>query len=387
MTEAQTLFAIPEENFAKFEKAMEKLSRRSAKISGETINPVVFGYEMKEDTDGRKYKVINVLLTAENPKIDGWQFVATLDHSMDTGNIVRAVPNTDIAIPVKYRTCAPSCDHCNIRRKRNDTYLLFCEETSEFKQVGSTCLIDFFGHDVSKIAKLAEYLGYAWEIASAAETSDAHRFYFNMEHFLARCAYYVRLYGYISRKRERNEENTLSTATLADLSYGPNAPAIIISAEDQKLAEDALEWARAINPATTDDYLSNLLVIAHSAVIEPRSTGLAASIISAYQRTLQRKMESKSLAETSHHVGVVGVRQSLGPCRVLKLTTFEGNFGTKYNYRFLDEKGNLIVWFSSNNVGIDVGATVKLTGKVEKHDIYMDVKQTIASRCKVEVVE
>ena len=385
-TEVQTLFAIPEENFAKFEKAMAKLSRRAQRICGETITPIVFGYEMKEDEQGNKYKAINVLITAENPKIDGWQFVATLDHSLDTGNIIRAVPNTGVAIPEKYRTCAPSCDHCNVNRRRNDTYLLFCEDTSEYKQVGSTCLIDFFGHDVSKAAKLAEYLGYAWEVASGYAGDAAFRFYYDMERFLTICAYYVRLFGFVSRKRER-EGLGVSTATMADGSYGPNPmPVVCASADDEKLAQDALEWARAINPETPNDYLPNLLVIAHSDVIEPRSTGLAASIIAAYQRELQKKMETKSLAETSQHVGAEKTRQSFGVCRVRKIWTHETDFGTKFNYSFLDAAGNVILWGSSNQIALDVGETVMLTGTVKKHSVFREVKQTEVLRCKIEPI-
>lgn len=67
-------------------------------------------------------------------------------------------------------------------------------------------------------------------------------------------------------------------------------------------------------------------------------------------------------------------------------------------YTFVDEEGNVLVWKTTSCLGVqEEGKTkyyivkkwdkVKLTGKVKEHSEYNDTKQTVLTRCKVEVLE
>lgn len=283
MTDDRTIFEIPAENLEKFEEQIAKLSKKSVKLIGETISPIIFGYDEKELSDGLTHRVYQVLLTADIPKLNGWTFVARLDHSNDTGTIVRMVPNTGVTLPDNYRNAVnTTCDHCNVNRYRRDTFVVFNEEANEFKQIGSTCLKDFFGHDPSKIAKMAELLGYAYECGKAGENfvgGDLR--YIELQSYLEHAAAMVRKHGWVSGGVAFKNHGLTSTRQRASDSM--LAHFTTITDDDRVLASEALEWASNLSSnEVLSDYEHNVSVIANATMIEPRSMGLAASIVGVY---------------------------------------------------------------------------------------------------------
>jgi hypothetical protein len=301
--EGRTTFNIPEANWAKFLAKIEKLSRRSVKLIGQEITPFVFGYDFLKDSQGRDYKVIQVLLTAEVPRVDGWTFVARLDHSQEAGTLIRMVPNSGVKLPERYRNCQPNCDHCKVRRQRRDTFVLCEEATGTFQQVGSTCLVDFFGHDPSKMAAYAELLGYATETGRGFEELTGFggmydRRYVDLEEYLGHAARSVRQHkGYVSMKavREAEERGVYLTSTREDAYHsmypvnGDTESAPRVLDEDRAVAAAALEFIRVeCQKPNLSDYMHNVSVIAHSEMIESRHCGIAASIIFCYLRHVER---------------------------------------------------------------------------------------------------
>lgn len=283
MTEDRTIFEIPAENLAKFEEQIAKLSKKSVKLIGETIMPLIFGYEEKQLSDGLMHRVYQVLLTAEVPKLNGWSFIARLDHSNETGTIVRMVPNCNVILPEQYRHATnTTCDHCNVNRYRRDTFVVCNDETKEFKQIGSTCLKDFFGHDPVKIAKMAELLGYAYECGKAGEHfvgGDLR--YIELQSYLEHTAAMVRKHGWVSGGTAY-KDNRL-TATRQRASESMFEQFTTITEDDRVMASEALEWASNLgSKEVLSDYEHNVLVIANATMIEPRSMGLAASIVGVY---------------------------------------------------------------------------------------------------------
>ena len=53
---------------------------------------------------------------------------------------------------------------------------------------------------------------------------------------------------------------------------------------------------------------------------------------------------------------------------------------------FVDESGNVYVWFTSAIFKSRRGDTVKLRGTIKAHDEYKGTKQTVLTRCKVETI-
>lgn len=390
--ETRTVFEIPAENFSKFEQQMAVLSRRSVKITGEEIPFLVFSWEERVLEDGLMHRVYQVLITSEPPRVDGWGFVARLDHSNETGNIIRAVPNT-APLPERFRTCPPDCDHCRHKRYRRDTFVLRNDETGEFKQVGSSCLVDFFGHDVTKLAKRAELLGYAVECAMAAEERcvGGDLRWIEVSEFLAHCAWAVRTFGWVSSRAAYENETLYSTRDRAwdnmripfkDRAYlGYVEP----SEDDRARADAAIDWARSLaDKESLSDYEHNIHVIANAVMMEYRSLGLAASIITAHDRKLAQDTQRRREYE-SQHVGVVGQRMDF-EATVIDLKSFPGSMGTTFLYRFRTGEGNVLTWFASRPQGLVAGQRCKVRGTVAGHETRNNKRETKVTRCKVDTL-
>jgi hypothetical protein len=385
--EVRTIFEIPAENLAAFEAKIATLSKRSERLIGLPIRPIIFSTKTKT-IDGVKRQVYEVLLTARTPKIDGWTFVARLDHANESGTLVRSVPNTGITIPDFYRTAPSYCQHCSTMRYRRDTFLV-CSDEGEFKQVGSSCLKDFFGHDVEKVARMAEYLATANGFGRDAEIdygvgNDLR--WIDVQTYLAHVSRCIREYGFVSAKESRDDEFKESTRDAAYESMFPTIrgvrqtfPVIHPTADDIALAEQALEWAQGfLDLKGASEYEHNIAVIASSEMMETRSMGIAASILWAFLRSQGAK---KAVAAPSKHVGTVGVRMDLEAV-IEGVRTYESHFGAGYIYTFL-AGDDVLIWFTAKQLGLHAGTKVSLRATVTKHDVYKGVKQTSINRCKV----
>lgn len=310
MEDLRTLFEIPAENMAKFEAQIAKLSKKSVKLIGQEIRPFTFSHEEKTLADGHTHRVYTVMLTAEVPVLNGWTFVARLDHSNDTGTIIRMVPNAG-ALPERYRHATNTrCDHCNVARYRRDTFVVRNDETGEFKQVGSTCLKDFFGHDPYKIAKLAELLGYAYECGRAAnewgvEGLNPHDYrWISVEEFAVAAAKAVLKHGWVSGKAAYEDATLTATREHAWAYYGSRAAEI--TDEERVLAAEALNWASSLRDKDTlSDYEHNITVIADATMMEPRSAGLCASIVGVYFNNKVRAEQGSKVVEVGNFRGVI----------------------------------------------------------------------------------
>lgn len=303
MEDFRTLFEIPAENMDKFEAQIAKLSRKSVKLIGSEIKPFVFSHEERTLADGHKHRVYSVMLTAEMPRLNGWTFVARLDHSNDTGTIIRMVPNAG-ELPEQYRhATSTTCDHCGHKRYRRDTFVVRNDETGEHKQVGSTCLKDFFGHDPMKIAKLAELLGYAYECGRGGEQfvgGDLR--WIAVEDYCAHAAMAVNAYGWTSGKAAYENPSLTSTRERATESYlgRTGTP----SAADYELAVAALNWASSLRDKDyLNDYEHNITVISDATMIEARSLGLAASIVGVFYNNQQKALQAANPVAKTVDVG------------------------------------------------------------------------------------
>lgn len=301
----RTIYLIPEANFARFEKEMGKLSRRAEKIAGFPIKPFTIGFQMQDQKDGTLLKLLEVYLQCEQPKISGYTFVARIDHSNETGNIVRCVPNTGIELPVAFRNASPNCDHCRHRRLRRDTFIVRNDETGSFNQVGSTCLKDFFGHDPLKVARMAELLGYADEAARAeSEPGEGHgltdRRWVNLDSYLTYVASVIRTNGWVSGKVARQE----GIDSTREIAWGRMHAKDAVTDADVALAEAALAWAHTLrDKAEPNEFEHNLLVVAEAAYIEFRSMGLAAAIVGCFPD----RQRAPSSVQVGNMEGLIGL--------------------------------------------------------------------------------
>lgn len=160
------LYTIPVNKISKLEKILKKYQKKTSAIT------FSIGQEVVEDG----------VLHIENPRtramtsmpikvrckevfvegtyiINGWQFAGTIEFT-ELGNIIRLADSCfEGKVPVKYLHTPKICEHCGKIRNRKDTYLIYNTDSNEFKQVGSTCLLDYTkGLDADECASIMSCL-------------------------------------------------------------------------------------------------------------------------------------------------------------------------------------------------------------------------------------
>ncbi len=419
-TEALTVYQIPASNMPGLMVRLDKLSRKSMKLLGKpvalnTIEEVRKPRMRKDnprkpalDIDGNQLFDVffNVTIQAETPKIAGWTFVATIDHSMEAGNIVRVNPNSGFEPDAKWRTVERRCDHCGKIRARRDTFLLRSDTTGEIKQIGRQCIRDFIGYDVAQVVAMAEIVGSAMPSDSDADMDWAggirDRRYIFVHTYMAHVAAMIRTNGWTSGKQSQIEA-TQSTASQAHTNMftrrSRTFEPVELTDKDFETGDGALAWGKEL--AGKNDYEYNLSVVAKADMVEYRSIGILASMIPAYLRAKEEEFKQaerrKSLGVlNSKHVGTVGERLRNVDAILYALIQIPSDFGTRYLFKFLTTDGNVLIWFATEDAAVkyELGSMdaiartpVRITGTVKKHDAYQGVNQTNLSRCAIEVVK
>ncbi len=334
-------------------------------------------------------------------KLADWEFVATLQHE-EAGTILRTVPGAKIAEGElnRFRDVAPHCEHCQTRRYRKDSFVVR-HDNGEARQVGRNCLGKYIGGGVNpkQVARLAELLIEARSAASDEEPEmgwgAGGPLEGPIEDFLLFVAAHVRLYGWVSRSKARDDEGELATADAAWSLLFPWSPKMHqvarqfiskIEDRDAKLAKDALACVRRVltKDNTRSDYEHNLRVACAADTVKSSTAGLAASVIPWYERRLAyeaRRRNARKRAAKSAHLGNVGDMLNV-VVTVTGIYDGESQWGYYHFHRFVDADGNCIVWRSTGK-RLEVGATYELRGKIKEHGEYKGTKQTQLTRCRV----
>ena len=377
-------FEMHEAGFFWLKEKLEKLSKRSLKLGGSKIVPTVIGYHLTDELHPKK--VYEVVVPSFTVSLGDWEFVATVDHSSDTGNIFRSVSTR--TVPEKYKTTKPVCDHCNINRYRRDTFIVYNTKTEEYAQVGSSCLKDFLGHpsveSYINLAKLyAQVGGFVCFAMEYDEEKDEggykSRRYYDVERLAMLAARDAIVRGYVSKK-SADENGIESTADYVIQSYG--AFSYEFSDEERSIANEAIEWAKSLSGDTSNNYEYTLSVLANEMAVELRSIGFVCGMVGSYlnHRRRQREIEEKRANNSSEYVGTVKDKM------VMELTVnhFSVTRYETFKYEFLDDNGNVLVWFATNkNNALKVGERVRVGFTVKEHQEFNYKKQTLVTRVKL----
>lgn len=401
------LFKIPSPNWNTFVERFEKLTRRAVKLGCVVPTYTIIKEEPKEiavsrtvvDEDGngesdyvkRLIVVYSVVVNAPTVEIAGYEFSASMEHFAE-GNVLHTLK--DKSVPKKYRDADPNCDHCNLDRRRKETFILRHIDSNEYKQVGRQCLSDFIGgRNGETYAKIAELYSEFYDLSSASEESGGEGWgggskFEYLDRFLGYVAECIKLEGWRSATTAR-EHGGDSTANVAMLHMDPspfdkNLMFKYPSAESVQVAKDAIAWCEALTDEQADnDYMHNIRVIAKRGIIGSKQFGYSASIVSTYQKMLgDLKRREYQKSNPSEYVGVVGERSKF-KLNVNKVIAIDGAYGTVSIHIMRDDNNNAFVWKSSGEV-FKVNEVVYLMGTVKEHKVYekTGVKQTVLTRCK-----
>lgn len=401
-----SIYKVPEENLPKLTAQIEKLQKRAAKLNVGTITFTLLDYEeipYKRNGIEMLRRINTVEIEGPAPKINGWTFAATIQPLTDedgnnVGNILRAVPGTDFAIPQQYRSAGNNCDHCHTDRRRNDTFVLR-SDSNDWKQVGRNCLRDFLGHQSPEAyATLAQILIDASALGELAgddgyDGSGGRRIErFAAEEFLTIAATMIRAYGFRSNKTAR-ELGGQSTSGAIDefLTATPdqrakNFATYAVADVDRQQAADVYAWLQSLrgDVRTNDnDYLYNLSLLGQGATFTSRNFGLATSAITTWAKEQEREINRrKRFAEdlNSQFIGTIGER-IVFTATVVYTNVYESDFGKSHFYKLKTDEGNILGYFASQDMGWEIGQKLTLKGTVKKQEARKDVKTTTVTRC------
>jgi hypothetical protein len=407
MAEIIEQYKIPEFNMEWLSGKIAKLNKQAKKLGVDLITMKIVGEEFRPMFDDPRvhYKVFTVEVTGSTPKLSGWEFIATIQHVTDEEGdraIIRAVPGK--TVPKLFRFAKREwCDHCQTRRYRTDTFVVFSEGV--YKVVGRQCLKDFIGHpNPERYARFATSLGMWDELMRAAdhEPAEGVRFerYYPLKLYLGYVAESISRYGWVSRSRAKasTEIATADVAFRRMTKYRPQdlrdtrtddkwAP----SKKSMEVAEAALEWVRTVlaqNPDKTE-YEHNLVAVTAGKAIGYREFGIAASLIYVYQREMGKQAQVQSLDGHGVHLGTVGVRQEF-VVRITEVKDIEygrdrdipgtGSPGALVIMESVDEDASL-KWFTGPRAGgMSPGKTYRIRGTPKRHSEYRGRRETILAR-------
>lgn len=395
-------FAIHESNIERLESKLQRIRNKCTKYGCDfhyaRVDEEFRTIKDEAGTHVERYVIVECEGTAV---VNGWTFAATLDHT-ETGNIIRKLKDLDVEIPQKYYTVGPVCEHCMSKRHRRATYIVYNEDSHEFKQVGSSCLCDFTNGFSSEAA--AAYISLFDEMITGEAPAEGCRcdVWFDTEEILRYAYRYVKELGYVSTSSAYNSEEE-STKAMVIAAYNYDNRPNFISYESKKQVEahratynpdyaapevtqyisNLLEYINGLEDDS--DYIHNLKVIAKSKYITYKHIGYAVSMVPCYNKYLgteRKKQEDAAKSARSAFVGEVGQRITVKVSEIEVITSWDTQFGTVLRFKFLDESGNVYMWDASCYVNLD-GDIVSITGTIKKHDEFRGCKQTWMTRCKV----
>ena len=217
--------------------------------------------------------------------------------------------------------------------------------------------------------------------------------------YLPIVAWCVEVQGWTSRTQARDQGRERgATADLAWTYLGSKQLAdkagVAVTEAHVALAAVAESWAESLTDPQVDaergDYLHNLRAVARTGLVSYRTAGIAASMVTAYQRAVgaERKRAERAARPVSEYVGTVGKRETFA-AKLDFVTGYDTAYGYTTVLKFVTESGAVLTWkASSTDLGRgDVGKSYVVTGTIKKHEEYKGQKQTILQRCRVECVE
>lgn len=397
-------YLIPESAIDSLEIKLATIRRKCAKYGcefsysriGETFKKVdIYGEE------GRWTKVtikaIEVEVSGTAIAESGWRLAGKIEH-LETGNVIHSFSN--VAIPDRYRSVSPRCEHCNSDRHRKETYVLYHAENNSWKQVGSSCLKDFTGYVSAEMAAaIASVYTLLERVAEDRIHIERSPKYFEIESVMCYAIECVKHWGY----HKAEEGHAATRNQVIDLMHKHmKLPASIGSVTFDPMSTTNLQTfkdmrSRLLALNANDDYTNNLQVFLKAEDVPENGLGIVVSAVPYYNNLIAREAEQNKLAEASNSefIGTVGHRITVDIATVKLINIYDGYYGSTRRYQIIDVHGNVLMWDASNSIWDTVcvedspdgdvveGLPLQLIGTIKKHDEFRGIKQTWLTRCRV----
>jgi len=357
----------------------------------------------------RVWRVLDATLEYIIPVIDGWELISTFDimdrlpeknedgtlKLDDDGNTIygerlvftSTVPGREL--PAEYLDKNEiHCDHCGHRRFRTHSMLMRNIETSEYKEVGSTCVKDFFGHDPKNLMWMAQlsFEDIYREIDEDMGEGGRYEELLYLDAVLTYTALAIRKDGWVSKQYARDYDKTSTAEMMYFYMFPPENTKQVIpdpNDDDKKLAKDTIKYFEGLSDHDSNDYIANCCKLVKLGYVPYKMVGVACSMIASYKKYYKDYLERQERPE-SNWVGDVGGKVEVN-VKCLFSKEIQTDFGVSVLYVFVDEStGNKFkTFYSGSKWSVYQGDTMTLKGTVKKHEEYSGEKNTNLTRCSV----
>jgi hypothetical protein len=434
-SDSDKIYKIEENIYNKFLEDVKKINKRAAKYKFPMVELQVVDkkeleqYAQRDSGDSRRYPTGRYLtwyfvkVISPPPILDGWEFVARIDHE-EFGNIIVKSPQSKYEgnLTQQYGDKPPVCDHCKQIRDRKATFVL--EKDGKVQTVGRSCLKYYITGDpyafIQYAATLSWLLGALLEENGKeddgfGEDSRGRIRRFNVADSLAYMYQTAKEVGYVSKKREKDSQDEFgnhtipSTATsFLEMMNDPKRLRRIDTeetiAERKKLGEELLAWGKENIPkmyqkelnegGKYSDYYGNLLNLLKASesnsTIEEKHIALLASLIGIYfgEQKKEEKIKNNKESNPSKWIGEIGEKLRGFELNVLSIKPWATEYGTSYLVNLQDDNGNNFFWKPTKNPSLDNGDRIKVeVGTVKEHTEYKGIKSTTLLRINFTKIE
>lgn len=415
VTETRT-FLVPEENLQELQAKFGRITKRAKRLSltppniAVDHNPEIRQYEWSEATErwnelkdgkaptrGAKIKIrkyYSVVLTGQAPVLPGgWELAAVLTR-VEGGNLIASTGKHEV--PKRYRDTESQCEHCQLNRKRLETFLV-TNEAGDWKQIGRNCIGDFLGADAmdpDRIVAMAEMLAAAIEAGEMGEEEGTsggggRENEWGLDEVIAYSVAVIRKLGFVSSK-QAEERGGMRTASIVLRHMRPSPwdltdmkkdgiGHIIPTDDDYVTAETIIDWAKATKGDSDFDH--NMRLLAQHRFVDRRTLGIAVYLAAGYARSLETERKAREPRIVSQFVGTVGDRMTLTLTVASSRVMPPSDWGTSTLVMFRDEAGNSLKWFGSGDFSNwKEGDVVTVKATIKGHEEYKGSKQTMLTR-------
>jgi hypothetical protein len=379
---------------AKYDSSIEIISVVPAKEYVDFIDGCVYSSLERVETNimGSKYAVISGFeYQLSEPAVKGKQDVEYLGMVEFIDGIPQIFASKDNLIDCIDIKQTDVCDHCQVLRKRNKYF--YFREGNEIKNIGSTCVHEWFGFDIDAIfSEYQNFMNFITEfdpekagfqqamqdcnytplnlvIKSVAEVTNGFTEYWEKEatarHALA-----------FSQSDAKGKHSIDAEAIKKDVEQMWN----ITPTNDFEF--------NIVSALFTDGQLHDNVANKHFGVV-----------CWAIWKTMFAKLEANKAEGNSEYIGTVGERRVIRGTMKL-LSTFDTFYGFTYLYQ-IETKDGIAKWFASKDFAptlaesvtesyADIsealkneGVQVALKSTIKEHKEYNGNKETIINRCKL----
>lgn len=387
----------------KLTKVNKRLAKLGAPLATLTYGPVVERSRKSEfgwgNVTWHEYETVTV--TGVEAQFAGWTGVASLDHSLDEHEalVSRFPGQEETEMPEAFRFRGPVCDHCKIAIPTRKTTVLFVNESGEWMQVGTSCVLDFIGVDPSTVLWLgARFVGGEDDDEYEGARSSC-RYEVSPHEFLAAAAEVTRLFGFVKSRPDsmyvtptRQDAHTLCYGRLSDAEKKRFADVEFARGSD--MADKVMAWVAESTDGS--DFMTSARLACRTWKATDKTEGLLACLPYIYLREMgklaERAAVDKAAGKPEGHVGTVNAKLTVEGVVTFKASyePYHYNGPTSYRITMTTDEGYSVTTFGSGNTlwECEVGDRIEMTGKVKElstSDRYGN--QTVVKMAKVRVLQ